>query len=423
MIKDTSGQDRALQPAHTGLLTRPQWIGIGSGIAVVGLLFGAVYAWGLAERSVDIERLRIAKVQRGTLISDVAVDGRIVAAMSRTLYAPAAGTVSLLTEPGKAVKGGDLLATLDSPELRSELDRELAMLEQQEALVAKGRIQAEKQRLLAAKNADEADLTLSAAKREHERTIRACEVGALTRVECMKIVDDLRAAEIRGTHARADAELEGKNVDFDLASSIKNLDRQKVVVAELRRRVESLNLRAPIDGLVGTLSIVDRAQASLNAPLITIVDLSRLEVELSVAEIYAEDIGLGMAASIDLGNNDAEGTVVAIAPEVVANQVLVRVRFAGGQPDGLRQNQRVRGRILLSQKDDVLTLARGPFLEAHGARYVYRVVDGIATRNPVAIGTTSVTAVEITEGLKAGDEVVIAGSENFENAERVRIND
>lgn len=423
MIKDTSGQDRLVGQPKQGRLSRSQWIGIGSGVGVVALLFSTLYAWGLAERSVDLERLRVAKVTRGTLISDVAVDGRVVAAVSRTLYAPAAGTVSLGTAPGQAVKTGDLLATIDSPELKSELDRELAVLEQQEALVAKGRIQAEKQRLMAAKNADEADLTLSSAKREFERTTKACDVGALTRVECMKIADDLRAAEIRGAHAKADAELEGKNVDFDLASNIKILERQRVVVTELRRRVESLNLRAPIDGLVGSLSIVDRAQAIMNAPLITVVDLSQLEVELGVAEIYAEDIGIGMNAEIDLGNNDAPGTVVAIAPEVVANQVLVRVRFEGGQPAGLRQNQRVRGRILLSKKDDVLMLARGPFLEAHGARFVYRIKDGVATRQPVTIGTTSVASVEIGNGLVVGDEVVIAGSENFENADAVRIND
>lgn len=423
MIKDTSAQDRRIQPAHPGFLSRAQWIGIGSGVAVVGLLLSGLYAWGLAERSVDLDRIRVAKVQRGTLISDIAVDGRVVAAVSRTLYAPAAGTVSLQTQPGQAVKAGDLLATLDSPELKSELDREVAMLEQQEALVAKGKIQAEKQKLLAAKTADEADLALSSAKREAERTKKACDVGALTRVECMKITDELRAAEIRGTHARADADLEGQNVAFDLASNTKTLERQRVVVAELRRRVESLNLRAPIDGLVGTVSIVDRAQAAINAPLITVVDLTRLEVELGVAEVYAEDIGLGMAADIDLGNTEAKGSVVSIAPEVVNNQVLVRVRFEGGQPEGLRQNQRVRGRVLLSQKDDVLTLARGPFLEAHGGRFVYRIKNGVASRQPIQVGTTSVGAVEVTDGLIAGDEVVIAGSENFENAERVRIND
>lgn len=423
MIKDTSGQDRVLHAPTRGGWNRAQWIGIGSGVGVVALLVSSLYAWGLAERSVDLERLRVATVQRGTLVSDVAVDGRVVAAVSRTLYAPAAGTVTLGTQPGAAVKAGDLLATIDSPELRSELDRETAALEQLEAQVAKGRIQAEKQQLLAAKNADEADLALASAKREHERTKKACDVGALTRVECLKIIDDLRAAEIRGTHARADAELEGKNVAFDLASSIKTLERQRVVVAELKRRVESLNLRAPIDGLVGSLAIVDRAQAALNAPLITVVDLSRLEVELGVAEVYAEDVGLGMQAEIDLGSQDATGTVVAIAPEVVANQVLVRVRFEGAQPPGLRQNQRVRGRILLSRKDDVLVLARGPFLEAHGARFVYKVQDGVATRQPVTIGTTSVSAVEVASGLSAGDTVVIAGSENFEDADRVRIND
>jgi HlyD family secretion protein len=97
------------------------------------------------------------------------------------------------------------------------------------------------------------------------------------------------------------------------------------------------------------------------------------------------------------------------------------VRF-DKQPEGLRQSQRVAARLLIDEKPNVLMVQRGPFVESEGGRYVYLVQDGIAVRTPVQLGATSVAAVEIVNGLKQGDKIVIAGTENFENAKRVSIN-
>jgi HlyD family secretion protein len=159
-----------------------------------------------------------------------------------------------------------------------------------------------------------------------------------------------------------------------------------------------------------------------NTALMTVVDLSRLEVELAMPESYAEDLGLGMSAEVRVGAVTATGKVSAISPEVVNNQVLARVRFDGEQPAGLRQNQRASARVLFEEKPDVLMLARGPFIEDQGGRYAY-VMDGdIAVRRPITLGATSVSAVEIVEGLEPGERVVIAGTDNFRNAERISIN-
>jgi HlyD family secretion protein len=106
----------------------------------------------------------------------------------------------------------------------------------------------------------------------------------------------------------------------------------------------------------------------------------------------------------------------------VKNQVLARVRFNGEQPPGLRQSQRVTARLLIDEKPNVLMVQRGPFVESEGGRFAYVVRDGIAIRTPIKMGATSVSAVEILGGLKQGDKVVIAGTETFENAERVSIN-
>ena len=159
-----------------------------------------------------------------------------------------------------------------------------------------------------------------------------------------------------------------------------------------------------------------------NTALMTVVDLSRLEVELEIPESYADDLGLGMSAEVTIGANTATGKLSALSPEVVRNQVLARVRFDGAQPAGLRQNQRISARVLIEEKPNVLMLPRGSFVENEGGRFAYVMDGSVAARRPIQIGGTSVSAVEILSGLQVGDKVVIAGTDAFESAERISIN-
>ena len=130
-----------------------------------------------------------------------------------------------------------------------------------------------------------------------------------------------------------------------------------------------------------------------------------------------------MKSEIVAGDVKATGKLVAISPEVIRNQVLARVRFDGAQPAGLRQSQRVQARLLIDERKNVLILPRGPFVDAHGGKFAYVMQDGFAVRKAIRLGGTSVSSVEIAEGVKAGERVVIAGSEDFENAPKVKINE
>lgn len=417
MITDTSAQDRRIAPPKRKL----PWSWIAAGVAVVALLVMGMQ-WATATRSVSTERLRIATVERGLLVRDAQVNGKVVASVSPTLYAPASATVTLKTRAGAKVKQGDVLASLDSPELRAERDRELATQRRLEADVARQRILAQKARLLATKTADEARLALQTAKRDAERTKRACDVQAIPLADCLRYSDLVEAAEVRARHSDADSALEGQNTRFELESREQELARQRAVVGDLERRVSELDIRSPVNGVVGSTAVVDKAVVAANAPLLTVVDLSQLEVELELPESYADDLGLGMRVEVGIGTQTLGGELISIAPEVLNRQVLARVRL-DTQPQGLRQSQRVNARVLIDEKPNVLKLARGPFFENHGGRFAYVVNDGVAERRSIQVGATAVTAVEILDGLKEGERVVISGSDLFEDAESIQINE
>src|SRR5687767_12418834 len=340
MIRDTSGQDRPIETRGTRFPARIVGGVIGA-LALVMLSAWLFSGWRSSAVAANASRLRIAEVTQGTLLRDASVNGRVVAAISPTLYAPAAATVSLKVSAGDTVAKGQILAQLESPELASALRREQSTFEELKSEIARQEIVANKQKLTALRDADQAEIERAAAQRVYERIEKAGVVGVIARNDFEKAQDALKSAEIRGRHATQAAKLESGDIDLQLRSRREQLARQQLSLEEARRRVEELSVRAPMDGLVGSLAVVDRTVVPANAPLMTLVDLSRLEVELEIPETYVADLGLGMKAEIVAGEIKATGKIVAISPEVIRNQVLARVRFEGVQPAGLRQSQRV----------------------------------------------------------------------------------
>jgi HlyD family secretion protein len=421
MIRDTSHQDTVIAPPPGRNLKR-KLVALAVAVAVVAGGAALYGNWAGSSHSVSAARLRIADVTRGTLIRDAAVNGRIVAAVSPTLYSTSPSTVTLKTHAGDTVKKGDVLAILESPDLTDELKREQATYQELAAEVARQQILARKQKMLAKRDADTAEIDRLSAQRTLERYDSVSNEGVVAKIDYQKAKDALQAAEIRARHAAQAADLENDNVMLELKTKSAQLERQKLNLANAQRKVDELTVRAPVDGFIGTRSVPNRSVVPANAPLMTLVDLSALEVEVEVPETYVADLGLGMSAEIQVGGGKAMGKLSALSPEVVKNQVLARVRFDGKQPEGLRQSQRVSARLLIDEKPNVLMLPRGSFVESEGGRYAYVLRDGVAVRTPIKLGATSVTAVEILSGLKQGDKVVVAGTETFENADRVSIN-
>ena len=383
-----------------------------------------VKRWADVTVTVPLDRLRVAEVTRGDLVRDVSVQGRVVAAVSPTLYAPAPGTITLEVEAGAAVEVGQVLATIDSPELENELKQAIATLEQQSVELDRQRIESRQLALEKRKEADLASVALVAAQREKRRADRAKEKDVIPEADYEKAQDDLQNAELASRHAMADADLFDERLAFELRAAELSLQRQQLRVDELERQVDGLSLRSPVDGIVGDLLVAQKAAVARDTPVMAVVDLTRFEIDAQIPESYADDLALGMPAEVNVGGRIYGGQLVAVSPEIVSNQVSTRIRFTGGQPGNLRQNQRLMTRVLIEERPDVLMLQRGQFLESGGGRIAY-VLDGegLAHRRSITIGARSLAAVQVENGLEEGESVVISSIEQFEGAETVLVTD
>jgi HlyD family secretion protein len=421
MIRDTSAQDRLVEVRPN---RRRRLIRIGAAVAGVVLLALAA-PWFLrmlsADASVSRSRLAFATVERGAFVRDIAAEGRIVAAVSPTMYAPSPGASELKVHAGETVQQGQVLAVITSPELANRLAQEQSALDAMEVDYQRAQIDARKQRLELQKAYDNAQIDETAAKRELERNRKAFAKGALPQMDVARAEDTLEKAQIALQHAAKDRNLDNDSLDFDIEAKKLARDRQALLVKDMQRQVDELNVRSPVNGQVGQLFVAPRSTVAKDAQLLTVIDLSALEVEVKVPESFARDLAVGMPASISGNGNTWKGAVSALSPEVVNGEVAARVRFEGSKPEHLRQNQRLSVRILLDQRDGVLTVQRGSFADESGGRYAWVVNDGIAVKKPIQVGASSIDKIEILQGLKEGDRIVISGTDSFGDAARVAI--
>jgi HlyD family secretion protein len=422
-IKDTSEQDAPLEPrSRRGRVIALVVVAL-LGAAVVSAATPSLLRWSRADVSVPRERLRLATARIGELTRDVSVQGRIVAAISPTLFAPADGTITLLVDAGDEVVEGGELAHLDSPELTNQLEQEQATFESLQIDVDRQRIATRQLELESKKNVDLAQVALTAAERERRRAELAFESRSIPEIDLEQAVDELDRARLDHTHAVADMALDRERLSFELKTSELLLQRQQLLVRDLERRVAELSVRSPVTGIVGNLLVDQKQAVARNQAIMAVVDLAAFEIEAQVPESYADDLGLEMPAEVRLANNLYDAIVVAVSPEIADNQVTTRLRFASDQPPGLRQNQRLTTRILLERKPEALIVDRGQFLESGGGRLAYVLEDGIAHRREIEIGARSLASVEVLAGLDPGDVVITSSIEAFDGADTVLVTD
>ena len=399
----------------------------GVGIAVFAaawVTIPTVQRWANASVSVPVDRVRIATVQRGDLVRDVSVQGRVVAAVSPTLYASASGTITLDVGAGERVLEGQVVASVVSPELTNTLQQAESTFQQRKMELERQRIESRQLALEKRKAADLADVALVAAKREKRRADEANRLGVIPEIDFEKAGDDLRNAELAFKHAVADADLFDERLAFELRASEFDVGRQELLVADLRRQVDDLSIKSPVSGIVGDLLVDQKAAVNRDTPVMAVVDLSRFEVDAQIPESYADDLVIGMTAEVQVGGERFAGQLAAVSPEIVNNQVASRIRFKDATPGNLRQNQRLTVRVLLAEYNDVTMVQRGQFLDSGGGRIAYLVTEeGVAQKRQIETGARSLGAVEIVAGLQPGDTIVISNLDAFRSAETVLLTD
>lgn len=406
-IADTSAQDLMVDQTH---LKKKRNAIVGAVLLFIGIAVSAfIYVADVFTSGQVIERsaIRVATVERGTLVREVVSQGRIVAANSPTLFSPEQGYIDMAVKAGDRVERNQILATIISTDLNELLARETANLTRIEADLGRQKIESKRRKLELEQIIAMAQVNEKAMLREKLRADEAISKKLIRQLDYEKAEDDLERAKLELTQAKQNGELANESLGFDVESLTLQLKSQQLLVDALQRRVHELTITSPVSGMVGNVQVVNKQAVAANQALITVVDLSAFEVEAVVPEGFADDIAPLMEAEIALGGSAYPGVVTAISPEVIDGGVNVRIRFVDVLPENLRQSQRLTAKIFLENKPNALIVNRGSFFDSFRG-HVFKLQDNKAVRVPVVLGGSSLKHIEVMDGLQEGDSIIIS---------------
>jgi HlyD family secretion protein len=242
--------------------------------------------------------------------------------------------------------------------------------------------------------------------------------------------NDIAQASERATEqtARLAAERARLKVMDDAMAQQISLQRSEVqrarAIAEFQRqRVASMHVSAPEDGVLQTLPLELGQWVVPGQVLATVAQPGRLKAVLRVPETQARDVVIGQPVDVDTRNGIAKGHVMRVDPSVQNGTVTVEVALDGTLPRGARPDLSVDGTIEIERLSNVLHVGRPAYGQGESTVGLFRLdPDGsYATRVPVKLGRSSVTTIEVVQGLKAGDRVITSDMSQWDNVERVKL--
>ncbi len=208
-----------------------------------------------------------------------------------------------------------------------------------------------------------------------------------------------------------------------LAAQMAKVEQMKALYGLKQSQVEALHVRAGIDGVLQLLPVDVGQHVTPGMNLARVADPKKLRAEVKIAETQAKDVVPGQKASIDTRNGIVNGHVSRVDPSVINGTVTVDVTIDDPLPPGARPDLSVDGTITLENLQNVLYVGRPVHGQSDSTIGIFKVVDdgAEAVRVNVKLGRSSVNTIEIVDGLKVGDKVILSDMSAWDAFDRIRL--
>ena len=412
--------DRELDASFRRRLIGRRLVWAGGSVALVVAVLLFLPGW--LRPSVERERVRTGRVDRGPVEGVVEASGTVIPAFEGVLSSPVEAQVQkILKRPGEMVRQGDEIVALDMGASRLALERledQLAkkVNEQEQLRLSlekslsdlRGQIERQKLDAEAAQYRAEGNQKLRTDGLVSEQVLKASEIEAKkARIELAQLEESVRNAR-RST----DAQLRGLELDVSMLRKERDEARRQLLLASTRSdRAGVLTWVIPQEGVT-----VQRGQV-----IARISNLDSYRVEASVSDIHSSRLRRGMPVRVMLDEQPLTGTLTQIDPTIENGAIKFHVDLDEPKHAKLRNNLRVDVLVVTDSKSDVLRIPKGPFA-AGGAKQPVFVVEGDrAVRRDVRLGVSGYGHFEVIDGLEAGDEVILSDMRDYTRLEELKL--
>jgi RND family efflux transporter MFP subunit len=403
------------------------WAGVGV-VVLAALAFG-VSRLKPAAPSVDRSTIWPDTVKRGSFTRNVrGSTGSLVPREDSIELIPAqtdATVVRILALPGAQVTPESVLMEMTDPQLEQQLLSAQGALNG--ALADYKSLQAQLQSTLMDKKtvAAQIDADYSTDKTQADTDAQLCKLGVISGLVCGASKTKFEQLAAQKAISIQQLDVNEKAIEVQLASAQAKVDQAKTLLDLYKKQTEALHVHPTISGTLAQLPTPVQVGQHVTAgtSVAEVIQRDKLKAALQIAETQARDIQIGQPASIDTHNGIIPGHVTRIDPSVLNGTVTVDVGLDGPLPQGARPQLSVDGTIDLEKLNDVLYVGRPALGNENSTLSLFKIdPDGKgAVRVPVKVGRASVNVIQVIEGLKEGDTVILSDMSREDNVDRIRL--
>jgi HlyD family secretion protein len=402
----------------------PAKISLLAGVAlVIALALWLASRSGASTLRVEPERLTTAVVEQGEFRDYYPVDGRIEPATTVYLDMQEGGRVEeVFVKGGHAITKGELIMRLSNANLqRSAIETETRLIENLDLLRNTELVRTQSSLELKGALVD-LDHQIIDTENKYKRYQRLGPEGAVSAEVLDSTRNDLE--RLQGKRGLLKQRIEREDVlgRNQIAQAKESIQRLTLSLELLRRIVESLEVRAPIDGFLSSISAEIGENIVPGRRIGQIDQLDAFKLRASIDQYYLSRVDVGTPGKIELAGKTIEVAVKRVYPEIINDVFTVDLDFAAAPPPGLRRGQRLTVELSFGASTQSLIVERGGFMQHSGGRWVYLIAeDGrSAHRAPVRFGRQNPRYVEILEGLRPNDRILTSSYATFNDVDELK---
>jgi len=415
------GMDRKIEKKRFG--KKQIWLGIG--ILLILLIFvQMVFGDKSARLNIDQDKITIGEVTQGKYQDYISVNGTVEPIQTIYLDAVESGRVEeILIEEGTMVKRGDVILKLSNYNLLLDISGNEAEVAQAVNDLKTARLNLENQNLQTRSNILQFEYQLKKLERQYNNNLKLNSQNLISKEEF-----EYSKEQFDETRMQLDLQRQKHNRDstytiIRIAADEESIQRMQENLNLTRRRMDDLNIKAPVDGELATLNPEIGEVISYGTRVGTINILESYKMRVLIDEHYITRINRGLTADFDFAGKNNELRIIKVYPEVQNGTFAVDMEFTSEIPDQIRIGQTARIHLELGESEDAVLLPRGGFYQSTGGQWVF-VVDpsgDVATRHNIRLGRQNPRYYEVLEGLNPGDKVIISDYEIFGEADKLML--
>ena len=394
-------------------------------ILVIALLCGGYYFLSnKLQKKGERKDFIISIVEKGSIKATLSAAGTVIAASERVINSPVSTEIEdILLSTGASVKKGELILKLDQEYTKLEYEKLQDELSLRKNNIKKLKLQYDKDlRDIDYKDQIKA-LELSELEAQLSDQERLLKIGGATEEEVEAAKLKLNIAQIEKKVLENELQYRREVNTTDKNNLQLEIDIQVKRLRELKRKLEETQVTSPQQGVITWINEDIGKTVNEGEPIVKIANLENFKIEGTTSDRNSKELSIGLPVEVRIGSERLKGQVTRVLPEIVNNTVKFYVSLETSNHPSLRPNLRTEIYIITDEKSDVLKAKRGNGLKGSASQYVYKVVDGIATKTQITKGLVSSEYFEIKSGLNVGDRIIISDTDDFNHMDSFEIID